>query len=120
MHHVDVHVSDIAATKRLFDAVAPSIGYEQRSADDDFVSYWSGSRPSVGFILDGNAGSAMMQLAFAAASIEHVDRAAAAAKEHGARNVDGPSFQPEYGDDYYAVFFEDADGNKFEVCRPDA
>ncbi len=117
MHHVDVHVSDLAATKRLFDAVAPSIGYELRAADEDFVSYWRGKRPSIGFIADGVAGSAAMQLAFAVETDDAVDAAADAARRNGARNIDGPAIHPEYGDDYYAVFFEDAGGNKFEVLR---
>ncbi len=118
MHHVDVHVSDLDAAKRLFSALAPAIGYEMRSEEPDFVSYWQGgTRPTLGFIPDRDAGSAMMRLAFAAASNAGVDAAAHAAQEHGARNVDGPAIHAEYGDDYYAVFFEDADGNKFEVCR---
>ncbi len=117
MHHVDVHVSNLPATRRLFDAVAPAIGYEIRSADDDFVSYWRGRRPSIGFIADGLAGSAAMQLAFAVSTADAVDAAADAARRNGARNIDGPAIHPEYGDDYYAVFFEDASGNKFEVLR---
>jgi len=120
MHHVDVHVSDLQAAKRLFSALAPAIGYELRSQDSDFASYWQGGkRPSLGFISDEAAGSATMRLAFAAASNGDVDAAAQAAKENGARNIEGPAIHAEYGDDYYAVFFEDADGNKFEVCRVD-
>jgi len=32
----------------------------------------------------------------------------------GARAIEGPGLHPEYGE-YYAVFFEDADGNRFEI-----
>lgn len=121
MHHVDVHVSSLAAAKRLFGAVAPSIGYQLRNEDPDFVSYWRGGlRPSLGFIPDGATGSAMMQLAFSVPTNAGVDAAAKAATENGACNIVGPAIHAEYGDDYYAVFFEDADGNKFEVCRDDA
>ena len=121
MHHVDVHVSSLEAAKRLFSAVAPAIGYELRLEYPDFISYWrGGQRPSLGFIPDGETGSAMMRLAFSVPTNAGVDAAAKAAAENGARNVVGPSIHPEYGDDYYAVFFEDADGNKFEVCQDDA
>ena len=34
--------------------------------------------------------------------------------EGPARNVEGP--EEAYGPDYYAVFFEDPEGNKLEVC----
>ena len=81
MHHVDVHVSDISKTKRLFDALAPVIRY--------------------------------VPVATQAA----VEAAAEAARSNGAHQVEGPGFHPEYGEDYYAVFFEDADGNKYEVCH---
>jgi predicted enzyme related to lactoylglutathione lyase len=118
MHHIDVHVRDIAKTKRLFDAVMPAVGWQERSTDPEYVSYWrNGVRPSLGFIADGSAGSAMMQLAFAVATNADVDAVAAAARKGGAANIEGPAIHPEYGDDYYAVFFEDADGNKFEVLR---
>ncbi len=118
MHHIDVHVSDIARTRRLFDAVMTAVGWEPRSADSDYASYWlNKKRPSLGFIADGRTGSGSMQLAFAVATNAEVDAAASAAGANGARKVDGPAFHSEYGDDYYAVFFEDPDGNKFEVCR---
>ena len=36
------------------------------------------------------------------------------ARAAGARNIEGPEVYEEPG--YYAVFFEDPDGNKLEVC----
>ncbi len=117
MHHVDVHVRDLAATRQLFDAVFPTLGWERRSSDDDFLSYWQHSRrPVLGFIRDEGAGSAAMRIAFGAKTRNAIDAAAHAAAANGARNIEGPGIHPEYGDDYYAVFFEDAAGNKFEVC----
>jgi predicted lactoylglutathione lyase len=119
LHHVDVHVSDLAATKRLFAALAPGLGYELRSEYDEFISYWrtGRQRPVVGFLLDTEHGSATMRLAFDVAAIEDVDRLAEVALRNGATAIEGPGFHPEYGDDYYAVFFEDMDGNRYEICR---
>lgn len=119
MHHLDIHVRDVARTKRLFDAIAPHIDFELRSNDDDFVSYWRNERrPSIGFILDGEvAGSGIARVAFGVRERAAVDAAARAAQREGAQNVDGPAIHPEYGDDYYAVFFEDADGNKYEIVH---
>jgi len=66
LHHVDVHVRDLAAAKELFDALADSIGYRRRSADDEFIGYEpvDGGRPRFGLLRDENAGGSM-RLAFA-------------------------------------------------------
>jgi catechol 2,3-dioxygenase-like lactoylglutathione lyase family enzyme len=119
MHHVDVHVSDISKTKQLFDALAPVIHYVPRSEYDEFISYRPADRPrpAVGFLLDPEHVAGSMRLAFAVATQAAVDAAAEAVRANGARQLEGPGFHPEYGDDYYAVFFEDADGNKYEVCH---
>ena len=119
MHHVDVHVRDLAATKRLFSALAPALGYELRSEDDEFISYWSvgKKRPAIGFLRDTEHGSGAMRIAFAVAGLRDVDELAAIARDNGATTIEGPGFHPEYGDDYYAVFFEDPEGNRWEICR---
>ena len=119
MHHVDVHVSDISKTKRLFDALAPVLHYVPRSEYDEFISYRHAdrSRPAVGFLLDPDEVGGTMRIAFAVATQTAVDAAAETARSNGAVGLEGPGFHPEYGDDYYAVFFEDADGNKYEVCH---
>ena len=123
LHHIDVHVRNIQAAKRFFDALAPAVGYRIRADYDEFVGYEPerGGCPRIGFILDTQHGSGLMRLAFGVESREAVDAAANIARESGAKNVDGPSLHPEYGDDYYAAFFEDADGNLYEIAaEPEA
>ena len=121
MHHVDVHVSDAVASRRFFDAIMPLVGYEPRVDSSSEFAYWCAERrPAIAFTLDADrSGSGSMRIAFAVPTSADVDRAAAAAAHHGARNIEGPGIHPEYGDEYYAVFFEDLDGNKFEVCLAD-
>lgn len=121
LHHVDVHVRDIAAACTLFDALAEHIGYRRVSdtgepEEPGFVGYEScnGGRPRIGLIPDAGSQAGSMRLAFGVAARSQVDAAAAAARRAGARAIEGPGVHPEYGD-YYAVFFEDADGNKFEI-----
>jgi heme-degrading monooxygenase HmoA/catechol 2,3-dioxygenase-like lactoylglutathione lyase family enzyme len=118
MHHIDVHVRDLSTAKRLFNALAPAIGYRMRADDDDFAGYEraDGGYPRVGFILDRDHSSGSMRLAFGVETREQVDAAARIASDNGAADMDGPSLNPEYGDDYYAAFFEDADGNKYEIA----
>jgi len=116
MHHIDVHVRDLAATKALIDAIAPEVGYRCRYADEEFAGYETteGGRPRFGLIPDSEGGGTM-RIAWQVADRAAVDRVGALVRAHGGRAIEGPSLNPEYGDDYYAVFFEDAGGNKFEV-----
>jgi len=116
MHHIDVHVRDLAAAKTLIDAIAPEVGYRCRYAGEDFVGYETagGGRPRFGLIPDAEAGGTM-RMAWHVADRAAVDRVGALVSANGGRAIEGPGLNPEYGDDYYAVFFEDADGNKYEV-----
>jgi hypothetical protein len=41
---------------------------------------------------------------------------AALVRKIGGQNLEGPEICAEYSPGYYAVFFEDPDGNKLEVC----
>jgi hypothetical protein len=118
LHHIDVHVRSLAAVSDLFDGLAEHIGYRRRIDDEpDFVGYETvqGGRPRFGLILDADALSGSMRLAFAVDNRERVDAAASVARERKARAIEGPQLNPEYGDDYYALFFEDVDGNKYEI-----
>jgi catechol 2,3-dioxygenase-like lactoylglutathione lyase family enzyme/heme-degrading monooxygenase HmoA len=118
LHHVDVHVSDLESSRRLFDALLPIVRYRFRHEEDGFAGYepLEGGRPRIGFIHDPDAGGSM-RLAFSVNSRERVDEGARLAAANGARVIEGPSVHPEYGDDYYAVFFEDACGNRFEILE---
>lgn len=117
LHHVDVHVRDLAAAKQLFDAIAPHVGYRSLPDDEaDFAGYETadGGRPRIGLMLDREEAGGSMRLAFSIGSRASVDAAAGAARDAGAQRIEGPCVHEEYGD-YYAVFFEDREGNKFEI-----
>jgi catechol 2,3-dioxygenase-like lactoylglutathione lyase family enzyme len=118
LHHIDVHVRSLAAVSWLFDGLAEHIGYRRRHDEEpDFTGYETadGGRPRFGLISDPHASAGSMRLAFAVDTHARVDAAARVARERGARAIEGPQLNPEYGDDYYAMFFEDIDGNKYEV-----
>ncbi|MFZ1016724.1 MAG: VOC family protein, partial [Candidatus Cybelea sp.] len=70
-------------------------------------------------ILDPEHRAGSMRVAFAVKTPAQVDAAARVAARCGARAIEGPGLHPEYGD-YYAVFFEDADGNRFEIMADEA
>lgn len=119
LHHLDVHVRNIGRAKALFGSLAAGLGYRERYADDEFVGYEpiGQPRPLIGFIFDPEHAAGSLRVAFAVASNELVNALGATAKAHGARAIEGPGPCPEYGDDYYAVFFEDDEGNRFEIVR---
>ena len=54
------------------------------------------------------------RFAFWADTEAEVNRLGAIIREAGAQKVEGPEYCHEYTPGYYAVFFEDADGNKWE------
>jgi catechol 2,3-dioxygenase-like lactoylglutathione lyase family enzyme len=121
LHHVDIHVRNIDAAQTLLDALAEHIGYRRITGSDEpeepgFVGYETatGGRPRFGLIPDPASLPGSTRLAFAVETRGQVDAAAEIVRKHGARAIEGPGLHPEYGD-YYAVFFEDAEGNKFEI-----
>jgi len=122
LHHIDIHVRNIDVAQTLIDALAEHIGYRRITSSDEpeepgFVGYETatGGRPRFGLIPDLASLPGSTRVAFAVETRGQVDAAARVARAHGARAIEGPGLHPEYGD-YYAVFFEDADGNKFEIC----
>ena len=119
--HVDVRVRDRDRATAFYDALfaplgmKPDVGrtftvYPLDAAAPDAEQEW------FGFTEDGKMTAGSTRLSFYAESRDVVDRVAAAARAAGARAVEGPALEPQYGPTYYAVFFEDPDGNKLEVC----
>lgn len=60
---------------------------------------------------------ALHHLAFKADSRAEVDRLHLELKAIGAQIVGGPKLWPEHGPDYYAVFFKDPEGIKYEIVH---
>ena len=69
-----------------------------------------------GFTHDPNHQPNAVRIAFWAESREEVDRVAAVARAAGAKNFEGPAPYSPDQPNYYAVFFDDPEGNKLEVC----
>src|SRR5215470_11567441 len=84
--------------------------------EHEWVSYsrHDGTEQWFAFTEDSRMRPEVSRVAFAAPSREVVDRVAETARALKAPNIEGP--EEAYGPDYYAVFFEDPDGNKLEVC----
>jgi predicted lactoylglutathione lyase len=58
---------------------------------------------------------ALHHLAFKASSRNEVDEIFLRIKETGAQIVETPKYFPQHGESYYALFFKDLEGIKYEV-----
>ena len=96
-----------------------ALGFTVDQKLKDWVSYEAPSRSGevtefFGFTHDPNHKPNGNRIAFWAETREEVDRIAEVARTAGAKNIEGPELYEE--PNYYAVFFEDPEGNKLEVC----
>ena len=118
-HHIDVHVKSLAEPKRLFDALMPALRIGRSRGGEDYCTYYPqhAAAPFLCLMVADEHVAGSMRVAFAADDRTHVDALARIAITHGAQRSEGPELCDEYGPDYYAFFFEDASGNKFEICH---
>ncbi len=126
VHHIDLSVSDVVRSRAFYDAVLGYLGYV-RAEDYPNGSDWDrvgNAFHSIGIVqaVGPNAARAhdrfsagLHHLAWTAESREDVDLFHALLQQIEAVILDPPSFYPQYGPDYYAVFFADPDGLKLEL-----
>ena len=130
--HIQITVKDMDVAVPFYDKLLPLLGFDIRRRVDatieehDFrvVDY---THPRLGFAITSPRSAfvgdsihrrkpgALHHLAFKAASRAEVDRLYSELKKIGAPIVNEPKLYPEYSPDYYAVFFKDLEGIKYEV-----
>jgi catechol 2,3-dioxygenase-like lactoylglutathione lyase family enzyme len=119
--HIDLRVKNRAIAQKFYAQVLPAIGFTQ----DDSGERWGAFQvpePSgialefFGFDEDPSHRPNETRIAFWAETHADVDRIAEVVRNAGGLNIEGPQIWTEYTPGYYAVFFEDPDGNKLEVC----
>lgn len=120
--HIDLRVKNRVNAQVFYAQLLPALGF----TSDDSGEVWGqfqtpdpvgGASEFFGFTEDPDHRPNDSRIAFWAESRAEVDRIAQVAKKAGARNIEGPQAWTEYTPGYYAVFFEDPDGNKLEVCH---
>ena len=118
--HIDLRVRDLVEADSFYAIILPALGFSTRIQEKDCVSYDSISdhpKPEcINLTEDRDHVPNRTRIAFWRDTREDVDSFAAVLKESGARNIEGPELCTEYSPGYYAVFFEDPCGNRFEVC----
>lgn len=126
VHHIDLTVSDLARSRAFYDRVLSFLGYAASADNPHGTDWdWQGDGPfhSIGIVAFGGPNAArphdryapgLHHLAWTARDRADVDALHALLIGMGATILDPPAAYPQYGPDYYAVFFADPDGLKLE------
>ena len=118
--HIDLRVKNRESAQRFYAQILPAIGFRVDKSGEQWGLFEAEGSVAVdffGFTEEADHKPNGNRIAFWAESREAVDKAAEVIREAGGRNIEGPELCVEYSPGYYAVFFEDPDGNKLEVCH---
>jgi catechol 2,3-dioxygenase-like lactoylglutathione lyase family enzyme len=134
--HIQVTVKDLVTAEAFYDKLMPILGFDiarkgkgrVAAHDFDVVEY---SHPLLIFAINSpreafkddtvhrRKPGALHHLAFKATSEAEVDEAYEKIKNIGAHIVNPPQLYPQHGAHYYALFFKDPDGIKYEIVFED-
>lgn len=134
--HIQITVRNLAAAEEFYDKLMPILGFDLKHKikgrvekhDFDVVEYmhplllFGINSPREGFKEDQvhrRKPGSLHHLAFKAESMQEVDELFAQIKNTGAIIVEEPKFFPQHGEKYYATFFKDPDGIKYEIVHED-
>ena len=116
--HVSIGVSDIARSKKFYDAALKPLGFSRLSDGETSLGYgdkavalWLGATKTP-VKADLNSG---LHLCFAASNRTAVDAFHAAALTAGGKDNGKPGVRADYGPNYYAAFAIDPDGYRIEA-----
>jgi catechol 2,3-dioxygenase-like lactoylglutathione lyase family enzyme len=114
--HVGVHVSDVAASERLYRTVLSALGVEPSYAGADMVGWddwWIGPTDTEHPLTCG------LHVGFRAGARAKVDAFWQAGIDAGYRDDGAPGTRAQYGPTYYGGFLLDHDGNSIEAVHSD-
>jgi hypothetical protein len=118
--HLDVRVTEVRRARTFYDPFCAELGLRRVDTDSPQWVVYESADPAVPFLAI-TAGPeftpCQTRVALRAGSNGDVDRIARAAKAAGATDFEEPHYCPEYSEGYYASFFSDPDGNRYEICH---
>ena len=117
--HIDLRVRNRKAAQEFYAQILPAIGFDVDKSGEQWGLFEAPGGKAVDFFVfeeEADHQPNGTRIAFWAESRAAVDRVAEVVRKAGGKNVEGPELCREYSPGYYAVFFEDPDGNKLEVC----
>jgi len=117
--HIDLRVKNRKAAQRFYSQLLPALGFRVDKSGEECGLFEAEGRKAVEFFAfneEADHEPNATRIAFWAESRAAVDKVAKVLPTAGAKNIEGPEVCLDYSPGYYAVFFEDPDGNKLEVC----
>ena len=118
LDHVSIGVTDLAATKKFYDAALQPLGYRclSQAADSlgygkSAVAFWI-SRTEQPVPADAQSG---LHFCFDASDRKSVKAFHAAALKNGGTDNGAPGIRADYDPNYYAAFVLDPDGYRLEA-----
>ena len=116
--HIDFRVRNLRKATAFYDKLMPALGLRVVRGGERSREYFQEDRrlPFFGLNQAVKSSPSLSRIAFNAATRKDVDRIASVVRRAGGKEICGPEVCTSYHQPYYAVFFEDPDGNKFEVC----
>ena len=120
LDHIDLRVKNFDRARAFYSKLLPALGFSRDRSDQECGTFYAvgEDRAAAFFAFDEDPEHQpnASRIAFWADSRAEVDKIGSLVREIGGRNLEGPELCTEYSPGYYAVFFEDPDGNKLEVC----
>jgi catechol 2,3-dioxygenase-like lactoylglutathione lyase family enzyme len=130
--HIQITVKDIKVAEEFYDKFLPIIGFDIKNKVSAFIEEhdfyvieythellaFAITSPRVAFkndVVNRRKPGALHHLAFKANSRDEVDSAYSELKKIDAVLVSEPQLHPEYGENYYAVYFKDLENIKYEI-----
>lgn len=130
--HINITVKDLKVAEPFYDKLMPILGFSLdhkykgtvKAHDFDVIEYvhpkliFAINSPRVIFkneAIHRRKPGALHHLAFKANSCEEVDELYVKIKAIGADIVNPPQYYPQHGEYYYALFFKDLEGIKYEI-----
>jgi predicted lactoylglutathione lyase len=116
--HIDLRVRDLERVRPFYERLLPALGFTKNISSGPWLEFQAGEGPEAieffGLTESPSHVPNENRIAFWAENHAAVDRLAKIIREAGGSNVEGPAFEADY---YYAIFFEDPDGNRLEICH---
>ena len=130
--HIQITLKDMKVAEKFYDQFLPVLGFDIsrkvevfiEARDFHVIEYthdllaFAITSPREAFkneTVHRRKPGALHHLAFKAESRGEVDRAYQQLLEIGANIVSSPQLHPEYGENYYAVYFKDWENIKYEI-----
>jgi predicted lactoylglutathione lyase len=119
--HLGLHVKDLAASVRFYEAALKGLGHVLCSQDSSGAGFGPEGAPALWLYADKDVNAPGAHIAFAAKDRTAVDRFHKDGVKAGGRDNGKPGVRADYSPKYYAAFLVDLDGNNVEaVCLKSA